>query len=42
MPIEKQKFNQSTNIDLSSLANGAYVLKIHNSDGFINKKIIIE
>ena len=40
--IDKQKFNQSTDIDLSSLAKGTYVLKIHNSQSYINKKIIIE
>ena len=42
MLIDKQKFNQSTELDLSSLAKGTYVLKIHNSDGYINKKIIVE
>lgn len=42
MLIDKQKFNQSTDIDLSSLAKGTYVLKIHNSDGYLTKKIIVE
>ena len=42
MLIDKQKFNQSTDIDLSSLAKGTYVLKIHNSQGYISKKIIVE
>ena len=40
--IDKQKFSQSTDIDLSSLAKGTYILKIHNSQGYINKKIIVE
>jgi hypothetical protein len=42
MLVNKQKFNKSTDIDLSSLAKGTYLLKIHNSDGYINRKIIIE
>ena len=42
MLVDKQNFNQSTDIDLSSLAKGTYVLKIHNSQGYINKKIIVE
>ena len=42
MLIDKQKFNQSTDIDLSSLAKGTYILKIHNSQGYINKKIVVE
>jgi hypothetical protein len=42
MLVDKQNFNQSTDIDLSSLAKGTYVLKIHNSQGYINKKIVVE
>ena len=42
MLIDKQNFNQSTDVDLSTLAKGTYVLKIHNSEGYINKKIIVE
>ena len=42
MLVDKQNFNQSTDIDLSTLAKGTYVLKIHNSQGYINKKIIVE
>ena len=42
MLIDKQNFNQSTDIDLSTLAKGTYILKIHNSEGYINKKIVVE
>jgi hypothetical protein len=40
--IDKQLFNQSTQVDLSHIAKGTYILKIHSSDGYINKKIVVE
>jgi hypothetical protein len=40
--IKKESFNQSTQIDLSQLAKGTYILKIHSLEGYINKKIIVE
>lgn len=40
--IDKQLFNQSTQVDLSHVAKGTYILKIHSSDGYINKKIVVE
>lgn len=40
--VDKQSFNQSAQLDLTNIAKGTYVLKIHSSDGYINKKIIVE
>lgn len=40
--VDKQSFNQSTQVDLSQIAKGTYVLKIHCADGYVNKKVIVE
>ena len=40
--VDKASFNQSTQVNLSKIAKGTYVLKVYSSKGNISKKIIVE
>tara|TARA_B100000965_G_scaffold364361_1_gene347984 strand:- start:50 stop:1156 length:1107 start_codon:yes stop_codon:yes gene_type:complete len=41
-PVKENNFFQSAQINLSNLAKGTYLLKIHDENGYVNKKIIVE
>ena len=40
--VKENNFYQSAQINLSNLAKGTYLLKIHDENGYVNKKIIVE
>ena len=40
--VKENNFYQSAQINLSTLAKGTYLLKIHDEKGYVNKKVIVE
>jgi len=40
--VKENNFYQSAQINLSNLAQGTYLLKLHDENGYVNKKIIVE
>ena len=40
--VKENDFYQSAQINLSALSKGTYLLKIHDENGYVNKKVIVE
>ena len=40
--VKENDFYQSVKINLSALSKGTYLLKIHDENGYVNKKVIVE
>ena len=40
--VNENKFYHSTQLNLSKLVKGTYLLKVYDGDRYVNKKIIVE